>query len=75
MVFVQAEGATLCSSCRRQIPPTSGARVIWRRSRRANQRLLLVFGRSGVDTRYFVQPFEWYVSGPIFEERNRVFGE
>ncbi len=38
-------------------------------------RLLPVFDRTGVETRYFVEPLEWYAEGPSFETRNRVFAE
>ena len=44
------------------------------RGNRAMERLLPVFERTGVDTRYFVRPLDWYAEGPGFEERNRVFG-
>lgn len=42
---------------------------------RAMERLLPVFDRTGVETRYFVQPLEWYAQGQTFETRNRVFAE
>ena len=38
-------------------------------------RLLPVFDRAGVETRYFVEPLEWYAEGHSFETRNRVFAE
>ena len=38
-------------------------------------RLLPVFDRTGVETRYFVRPLEWYASGQSFETRNRIFAE
>jgi alkylresorcinol/alkylpyrone synthase len=36
-------------------------------------RLVPVFDRSGVDTRYLVQPPEWYLEPRGFEERNREY--
>lgn len=37
------------------------------------ERLLPVFDRTGVDTRYFVRSLDWYAEGPSFEARNAVF--
>ena len=37
------------------------------------ERLLPLFDRTGVDTRYFVRPPEWYAEGPSFETRNAVY--
>jgi alkylresorcinol/alkylpyrone synthase len=37
------------------------------------ERLVPVFDRSGVDTRYVVQPPEWYLTPRTFEERNRQY--
>ena len=37
------------------------------------ERLLPLFGRTGVDTRYFVRPPEWYAAGQTFETRNAVY--
>ena len=45
------------------------------RGDRVMERLLPVFDRSGVETRYFARPLEWYASGPSFEERNSVYAE
>ena len=38
-------------------------------------RLIPVFDRTGVETRYFVEPLDWYADGQSFEVRNRVFAE
>lgn len=43
------------------------------RGDRAMERLLPVFDRVGVDTRYFVRPLEWYTEGQPFETRNAVY--
>ena len=40
---------------------------------RAMLRLLPVFDRTGVETRYFVRPLEWYAKGQSFEARNRAY--
>ena len=45
------------------------------RGNRSMERLLPVFDRTGVDTRYFARPLEWYADGPGFEARNAVYGE
>ena len=45
------------------------------RGDKAMERLLPVFDRTGVETRYFVQPLDWYAKGQTFETRNRVFAE
>ena len=37
------------------------------------ERLLPVFDRAGVDTRYFVRPPKWYAEGQPFETRNAVY--
>jgi len=37
------------------------------------ERLLPLFDRTGVDTRYFVRPPEWYAKGQSFETRNSVY--
>jgi alkylresorcinol/alkylpyrone synthase len=37
------------------------------------QRLVPVFDRSGVETRYLVHPPEWYLEPRSFEERNREY--
>ena len=39
------------------------------------ERLLPLFDRTGVDTRYFVRPPKWYADGPSFETRNAVYAE
>ncbi len=39
------------------------------------ERLLPVFERTGVETRYFAQPLDWYADGPTFESRNLAFAE
>ena len=39
------------------------------------ERLLPLFDRTGVDTRYFVRPPQWYAEGQSFETRNAVYGE
>jgi alkylresorcinol/alkylpyrone synthase len=43
------------------------------RGDRAMERLLPVFDRTGVETRYFVRPLDWYAAGPSFESRNKVY--
>ena len=43
------------------------------RGDRAIERLLPLFDRTGVDTRYFVRPPEWYAEGQSFETRNAVY--
>ena len=43
------------------------------RGDRAMERLLPLFERTGVGTRYFVRPLDWYAAGPTFESRNDVF--
>ena len=43
------------------------------RGDRVMERLLPVFDRTGVETRYFAQPLEWYARGPSFESRNQIF--
>ena len=43
------------------------------RGDRAMERLLPLFDRTGVDTRYFVRPPSWYAEGPPFETRNAVY--
>ena len=43
------------------------------RGDRAMERLLPVFDRTGVETRYFVRPLEWYAAGQSFETRNQVY--
>ena len=45
------------------------------RGNRSLERLLPVFDRTGVDSRYFVRPLAWYAAGPSFEERNDVYAE
>ena len=45
------------------------------RGDRAMERLLPLFDRTGVDTRYFVRPPTWYAEGPSFETRNAVYAE
>ena len=45
------------------------------RGDRAMERLLPLFDRTGVDTRYFVRPPKWYAEGPSFETRNAVYAE
>jgi len=45
------------------------------RGNRALERLLPVFDRTGVETRYFVRPLDWYTGGPSFEERNGAYAE
>jgi len=45
------------------------------RGDRAMERLLPVFDRTGVETRYFARPLEWYARGPSFEERNDAYTE
>ena len=45
------------------------------RGNRSLERLLPVFDRTGVDSRYFVRPLDWYARGPSFEERNQVYAE
>jgi alkylresorcinol/alkylpyrone synthase len=45
------------------------------RGDRAMERLLPLFDRTGVDTRYFVRPPKWYSDGPSFETRNAVYAE
>ena len=39
------------------------------------ERLLPVFERTGVETRYFAQPLDWYADGQTFESRNKAFAE
>lgn len=43
------------------------------RGDRAMERLLPVFDRTGVETRYFVRPLDWYAAGQSFESRNNVY--
>ena len=43
------------------------------RGDRAMERLLPLFDRTGVDTRYFVRPPSWYAEGQPFETRNAVY--
>jgi alkylresorcinol/alkylpyrone synthase len=43
------------------------------RGNRELERLLPVFDRAGVDTRYLVHPPRWYADGRSFEERNREY--
>ena len=45
------------------------------RGDRVMERLLPVFDRTGVETRYLVRPLDWYASGQTFEARNGVFAE
>lgn len=45
------------------------------RGDRAMERLLPVFDRTGVETRYLVRPLDWYAEGQTFETRNDVFVE
>ena len=45
------------------------------RGDRAMERLLPVFERTGVETRYFAQPLDWYADGQTFESRNQAFAE
>ncbi len=45
------------------------------RGDRAMERLLPVFERTGVETRYFAQPLEWYADGQSFEARNKAFSK
>ena len=45
------------------------------RGNRAMERLLPMFDRTGVETRYFAKPLEWYAEGPGFEARNDAYGE
>jgi len=40
---------------------------------RVMERLLPVFDRTGVGTRYFVRPLDWYVQQRTFEARNDMF--
>jgi alkylresorcinol/alkylpyrone synthase len=37
------------------------------------ERLIPLFDRSGVESRYVVRPTEWYVEGRSFDERNREY--
>jgi len=37
------------------------------------ERIMSVFDRAGVDSRYVVHPPEWYTAGRTFEERNREY--
>ena len=39
------------------------------------ERLLPLFDRTGVGTRYFVRPLDWYAAGQSFETRNNVYAE
>ena len=45
------------------------------RGDRSMERLLPLFDRTGVETRYFVRPLEWLAEGHTFETRNRVYAE
>ena len=45
------------------------------RGDRAIERLLPVFDRTGVETRYFARPLEWYAQGQSFEARNDAYTE
>ena len=45
------------------------------RGQRGIERLLPVFDRTGVETRYFARPLEWYADGQTFETRNDVYAE
>ncbi len=45
------------------------------RGDRTMERLLPVFDRTGVETRYFARPLEWYAQGPSFEARNDAYTE
>ena len=45
------------------------------RGDRAMERLLPVFDRTGVETRYLARPLDWYAEGQTFETRNDVFVE
>ena len=45
------------------------------RGDRAMERLLPVFDRTGVKTRYLARPLDWYAQGQTFETRNGVFAE
>ncbi len=42
---------------------------------RAMERLLPVFDRTGVETRYLAQPLDWYAQGQSFEDRNAAYAE
>ena len=64
------------------LPPHSVSQADTRRAMaavcegdRAMERLLPVFDRTGVETRYFVRPLDWYAAGQSFETRNRVYAE
>ncbi len=45
------------------------------RGDRTMERLLSVFNRTGVETRYFVRPLKWYLQEHSFEARNRVYAD
>ena len=42
---------------------------------RAMERLIPVFDRTGVETRYLVRTLDWLAEGHTFEDRNAVFAE
>jgi alkylresorcinol/alkylpyrone synthase len=39
------------------------------------ERLLPVFDRTGVETRFLARPLDWYIRGQTFETRNGVYAE
>lgn len=45
------------------------------RGRHELERLLPVFGRTGVETRYLIRPLDWYAEERSFEERNAQYVE
>ena len=45
------------------------------RGNRAMGRLLPVFDRTGVETRHFARPLDWYARGQTFEARNDAYAE
>ena len=67
--------ATALPPNRCEQPDTRDAMARVCRGDRAMERLLPVFDRTGVETRYLARPLDWYAQGQTFEARNGVFAE